>query len=635
MSFGWGFECLRGKWVSISAWILSTAMSTALYEYNMDSSVRPKVEKGAHCSPPRRQGTARRGNDIHQVLILKSQESPVYILLKAVNRKEHSPSHPRTIMETGLFNLRLDGEERIACVLSWLRLTTSPGKWHCKSTPRRSLCAHRDQRALSIIEELIERRAMPEFDLRGWPQVPCPIPLHSKMDYVYTIDLDSGYVTIRRWLRPSLVSVAVQISIERIQEPRDLNFQRLCDAASWPRVPDAVQIKGYWLSRREKPSLPDLGVGGENLAAGSTSVGTLAVKIGPPSPLNQLQYRLFADFVSQWQSYLDDPSVTQCPIRYILCTAFLRLAAWDFDVVVDGPPIPALMYNSIPSWKYPEAEIYWFHGFLVVQYETLETESFIPDAISRARLFLGNERSRPTHAILISPRHVAFLELAGNNMSCSPAIPLITDRSTVQPSPGFCILVSILTSSSWKPPYRIGRESWDISLPPEILRIIITEMEPRDAVSFARASARAEQLYYSLIPRFGDFCILSFEKSIPCCGKPGVSAANGVYCQTCYLWYHNKCIGIDRNVTQYLCSGCAGDNVPLASRSGDIARASGRLQKRRSSTVRANGKPKLLQLRTWGIALPRAPDVPILQANYAIRFSGALSGLAYGLEDCT
>jgi hypothetical protein len=56
-------------------------------------------------------------------------------------------------------------------------------------------------------------------------------------------------------------------------------------------------------------------------------------EVEQPSTLNELQYRMFIDFVYQWRFFIDDRTAREHPSSALfrrLCSAFLRLAAWDF-----------------------------------------------------------------------------------------------------------------------------------------------------------------------------------------------------------------------------------------------------------------------------------------------------------------
>lgn len=94
--------------------------------------------------------------------------------------------------------------------------------------------------------------------------------------------------------------------------------------------------------------------------------GPLDINVQGPPPLNELQQRLFTDFVFQWRFYIDDHSIWEypSPLFNTLAIAILRLASWDFEVLRDGNEV-GLPVNSqsVPCWKRPKTETFWFHGF--------------------------------------------------------------------------------------------------------------------------------------------------------------------------------------------------------------------------------------------------------------------------------
>lgn len=52
-------------------------------------------------------------------------------------------------------------------------------------------------------------------------------------------------------------------------------------------------------------------------------------------PLNEIQYRLFTDFVCQWRFYINDHTPWQYSSAS-LAIGILRLAAWDLEVRTGG-----------------------------------------------------------------------------------------------------------------------------------------------------------------------------------------------------------------------------------------------------------------------------------------------------------
>ena len=149
------------------------------------------------------------------------------------------------------------------------------------------------------------------------------------------------------------------------------------------------------------------------------------------------------------------------------CHCAASSCCWDFEVTSDTPVELPIGLTAIPLWKAPETDIFWFHGFLIVQCRELDTSPSIVAATSRAVGFLEQpeEVDRTTRVILTSLRHIVLLEISPESTLCSDVIPLLLNTSAMQCSPGFRILAHIFTSSTWKQEIA-KRETWDITLPP-------------------------------------------------------------------------------------------------------------------------------------------------------------------------
>lgn len=181
-------------------------------------------------------------------------------------------------------------------------------------------------------------------------------------------------------------------------------------------------------------------------------------------------------------------------------------------------PLP-IDHSSVPSWQFPEEELYWFHGFLIVLRPDLEPHQMLCAAIARAKAFVGSHSRIPhkVRSILVSPCHVVFVVLSEHIVACSEVLPLLTDSSASRCSPGFRVLAQALCSDCWKSAWA-HREKWSFTMPPEILSKVLHSSDPRDAVSFAQASIEAERWYYASVPQCRDLSVPSLSLSIPCCG---------------------------------------------------------------------------------------------------------------------
>lgn len=372
---------------------------------------------------------------------------------------------------------------------------------------------------------------------------------------------------------------------------------------------------------------------------------TFKMDFGIPTPMNELQGRFFTDLVFIWRFYVDDPSTWRynSPIFRVLCVAFLRLAAWDFEVSFEDCNVELpISFASIPLWSYPDADVYWFHGYLVVLQDDLESIAMINGAVSKAKSYIGN--SRLTHndvrLIVISPRHLVFVELSREVVLASRSLVLLSNYSATQCSSGFRALARVLTSNCWKKP-RAHREKWPINVPPEIVQMILHKLEPRDAVAFSQASFAAEQCYYASESQFKNIDVQSFKSSIPCCGKRTGLETHGICCSECHVWQHLECVGLENDSSdyRYVCMGCQGRAYMVL----DPGRVNwfSRRKRREGCQVRAEGIVKSLQLRLSKPShirpelrfLGNLVSVPPSLIQYTILFNRSFSGLAYGLED--
>ncbi|KAL2823483.1 hypothetical protein BDW59DRAFT_173475 [Aspergillus cavernicola] len=199
--------------------------------------------------------------------------------------------------------------------------------------------------------------------LEGWGLVLFPSPIHSNLDYVYTVDQDAGAFIISLWnvFNGPLKPTAIRIDLARIYESFGLLIKS---------------------SLEERQYMFDGDVHRSNLAVNEApAFGTLDIDFDIPNPMNELEERLFTNFT------------------FVLSIAFLRLAARDFELSsLDCNDQLPISFASIPTFNCPKTDIHLFHGFLIVSQEDVEAKSYIDGSFGRARL------------ILISPNHVTFVE---------------------------------------------------------------------------------------------------------------------------------------------------------------------------------------------------------------------------------
>ncbi|KAF4633238.1 hypothetical protein G7Y89_g4883 [Cudoniella acicularis] len=472
--------------------------------------------------------------------------------------------------------------------------------------------------------------------------VPFPLPLQQNLDYVYTLDLDSVYLTVSFWNREEGdEDIGLPLSIRRfslnsINKASDLSIEALLQNGSNP--------------------LLDIPAGQGTLQA-EKEYEHWETEIGQPSSLNELQCRMFMDFVYQWRFFIDDRTAWQYPsstLFHRLCNAFLRLAAWDLEISSECEiaklPLGA---ESFPGWDSPPTEVYWFHGSLVVLCEDLGTSSSISAAVSRARKFVGHLESRgnEVNCILISLGDIAFVQVLADKIQCSTVFPLLTNSSATECSAGFRILTYFLTSPYVKERERnlAAREASSIALPTEVLEMVLNAVAPYDIVSFAQASFMVENWYYSSLPQLPDMAIHHLDVSIPCCGRRNNSEGKeGVCCSDCYAWRHSECLDPSERTPEecYICSKCRLSREQAGTRPklipGAIGRANRRGDRPDGCRVMLWKQEKALQLRVSAPAVMR-PELRLMdrdltstppnQIDYVVLFGGSWSGLAFGLDD--
>ncbi|KAL3417194.1 hypothetical protein PVAG01_11194 [Phlyctema vagabunda] len=455
--------------------------------------------------------------------------------------------------------------------------------------------------------------------------IPFPFPLQQNLDYVYTLDLDSAYLTVSFWHREegdqdTGLSLSMRrLSLNSIDEASDLSIE-------------ALLLKG-------RNPLLDIFAGQGSLQA-EKEYKHWETKIRQPSSLNELQYRMFMEFVYQWRFFIDDRTAWQYPSSILfrrLCNAFLRLAAWDFEISseceVAKLPLGA---ESFPGWDSPPTEVYWFHGSLVVLCEDLGTSSSISAAVSRARKFVGD---------------IAFVQSSADEIQCSTVFPLLTNSSAMECSAGFRILTYFLTSPYVKEGESnlAAREVSSIALPTEVFGMVLDAVPPYDIVSFAQASFVVENWYYSSLPQLPNMVIHHLDVSVPCYGRRNNSEGKeGVFCSDCYAWRHSECLDPSERTLEecYICSKCRLSRDQANSQPklipGAIGRANRRKDRPYGCRVMIGKQEKVLQLRVSAPAVMRPElrlmdrnltSTPPTQIDYVVLFGGSWSGLAFGLDD--
>ncbi|KAJ5570506.1 uncharacterized protein N7459_009936 [Penicillium hispanicum] len=367
------------------------------------------------------------------------------------------------------------------------------------------------------------------------------------------------------------------------------------------------------------------------------------IKPSTPARLNELQFQLFTDFVSTWRFYFDNAPTWERSFSLFaaLAIGLLRIAAWDFEVRNEELPIT---FSSLPRWNSPTDEIFWFHNYLIVCCSSAQIGTCVAtkanDFVSRGANHAGTVR-----LIAISIRHIALFEIYNGDTLLSPPIPLVSNTSALSCSPGFRILAYLFTSDPWKASSASSGERWGVTIPTELLDMILETATPTDLVSMAQASLLVEKWYYSSIPQMNGIKLQSFTFSIPCCGKRNKPGATGVYYSACYTWSHMECTdlssGVPFDADKYICPDCQENTICTALETGGIHQAyRAKRQRKACSVVHGDtttnfrlrvGKPSYRRPELWLIRTLGPP--PPRNVDYLIFFNGVFSGLAYGFDD--
>ncbi|PLB50390.1 hypothetical protein P170DRAFT_508578 [Aspergillus steynii IBT 23096] len=499
------------------------------------------------------------------------------------------------------------------------------GKWYRSYDLRGRISPPDIEPTFRMIKQICGQPWYEPDRLEEWEPIPFRTPIHSNLNYVYTIDMDAGLfiISLRQEFEDTLRPAAICIDLATLCASDHLLIEHSLEQREYMALGNTCQ-------RRPTPDQRPV-------------FGSLDIDPAIPTPMNELQERFFTDFVFMWRFYIDDPFTWRydCPVFRVLAIAFLRLAAWDFELSHKGTLELPITFTSIPSWGYPKADTYWFHGFLVVLHENIETNPIINEALEIAKPHLDDYKGRDVRLVLISPQHVAFAEISRDFISVSQSIALLTNSSALRCSPGFRALIRILTSDRWTKTLA-ARESSEVHIPPEVLHNILNELKPRDTVAFAQASLSFKRCYYASVPQFKDTAVLRFHSSVPCCGMRGGLDEDGICCRRCYTWRHAKCVDVKdwSSTEQYVCVDCREGKHPTALVPGQLNRVSCRVD-REIYSIRVGGsektlhhrltKPTHLRKELW--FMRNTKPLPPCFIDYTVLFNGSFSGLAYGLGD--
>ncbi|OGM47945.1 hypothetical protein ABOM_002797 [Aspergillus bombycis] len=522
----------------------------------------------------------------------------------------------------GLWNLHVDGMDFPSLTNT---ANTVVGKWYRWFHPPRGQSSSPDSpTTLKTLNQILSKT-----DKFKWESVPFPTPLHFQLDYVYTIDEDAGHFTVTQWktVNQVLHRITRKATLASIRETSHSTVDTLLN-----------DVGG--LSKHNDPSLSDI----RDKTNVQHLLKSFGIKPSIPTRLNELQFQLFTDFVFTWRFYFDDTSTWEhsSSLFSALAIGILRIAAWDLEVRnMDTEELP-ITFSSLPRWKAPINEIFWFHKYLIVCCHTDQIGTFVA---TKAQVFARSTNHKgPVHGIAISIRHVVLFEIFNGNVLYSTPIPLVTNTSALCCSPGFRIMAYIFTSNRWKGVAVNPREYWGVTIPTELFENILATTMPRDLVSMAQASDLVEKWYYSSIPQIHDLKLQSFALSIPCCGKRNTSDATGVYCSVCYAWSHLECTDLSSvpfATDKLKCSDCQESRPCTSLDTGGIHQFYRAKRGRKACNVIHGGKTTNLRLRVskpssrrpelWLIRTHGPP--PPQSVDYTIFFSETFSGLVYGFDE--
>ncbi|KAG5301513.1 hypothetical protein I7I48_01554 [Histoplasma ohiense] len=494
------------------------------------------------------------------------------------------------------------------------------GKWYRLHEPRSRIRSPNEPETVRRIKSIIASLD----NLEEWESVSFPSPLQSNLDYVYTIDVDAGTLIITRWesLDGLLQPFPGQIPLSCLDGSHGLTLDSLT------RVPGEI-------SEPEDGGAP---------ATPQVVPNQLLIHPGPPTTLNELQFRISRDFCFIWRFFIDDPMTWRYPSMAFntIAIGLLRIAAWDLEVSSDSQIHYPENRVNFPYWDAPQTDIFWFHGYLVVLHGNINTKSSILAAISKAQFFLEVSHKDAAHLIILSLRHVAFVEVSSKSVLCPQILPLFVNTSARHCSPGFRLLSYVLTSSCWKPSLA-HREHLGVGLPTETLDLILGSCSPKGALTLSQSSFIFQEQYYSTIPQIQHLTLRSFKHSVPCCGKKSRLRGNWVYCPSCYACRHTECAGVRSEPqadSQVICFDCKNGKLCTELVPGGINHITRRFSGE-DCEVSVAGSPKILRIRFWKPS-HLCPElrllgnlVPILPRliNFTIRFNGAFAGVVYGLDD--
>ncbi|GKZ38944.1 hypothetical protein AbraIFM66950_011549, partial [Aspergillus brasiliensis] len=217
----------------------------------------------------------------------------------------------------------------------------SRDRWYrCRDSKILIVCEIDRPEALQWIKQIYDQ---PD-KLDGWEEAPFPAPLSSESRLVYTINKDAGTLDVTYFEETKYTTKprTDRYDLRAVYEASSLSSVKCLENPQPP--PSTQQTAGKVMTDESaRPTLEPL-----------------HLNLDVPTPLNELQTRLYIHFLSVWRWHFLDPIIWRydsLALNYF-CFAILRLAAWDLEVSYDNDIHLPTPYYAVPPWSYPKDNMY-------------------------------------------------------------------------------------------------------------------------------------------------------------------------------------------------------------------------------------------------------------------------------------
>ena len=131
----------------------------------------------------------------------------------------------------GLWNLHNNGILTSDTKSIQVCLPCVAGKWFRYCHPQARISSPGEKVTFQKIKQLQEEKKNPD----DWEEVFFPSPPHSNLDYVYTVDLDTAFITIFTWTKTDgIIPSVFRIKLAEVHKAPDLSLESLLQKASRP-----------------------------------------------------------------------------------------------------------------------------------------------------------------------------------------------------------------------------------------------------------------------------------------------------------------------------------------------------------------------------------------------------------------